>query len=739
MLALWPTGGAFVFIDSTISHLGFMLLSLSISSVESIQAFLFYLTQYSISNLNAFIILIAIGWSLLFYSNGNKEHEQLKDKINSPIQLVNQLKGYFYINSFLALSLAITIFSFAGIPPLMGFFAKQMVLSAALDKGYIFLSLVAIITSVIGAVYYLNIIKEMFFHSSDYKYNSLFKNWTEFNSIYNNNNIVKDIVFYNNTKTTISSFFSFSISTITLIILLFIFGNKEWLSMGTINRLFFLCAKEHSARNLLLPSNTNKIVSDIYLNSSISSPSFILPQQAFGYHSTVSLNKTHPISPWFITGYSDAEGCFNVGLQKNPNGKFYVRPSFLIQVHSKDNLLLMQIKDYLGGIGNIYTNSEVSRFTVRSLDDILKIILHFDNYPLITQKKSDFILFKQIIDKMVQGEHLSYKGLQEIINIRASINLGISNSLKTIFPNTIPVARPLIENITIPHPEWMTGFVSGAPKNNLRLAISLLGGCSKNIKKRVSLNKKLKNLYEQYCSTNFYSTNIAPTKSDNTVHSSYTLEGKNSKSLVESLPSSILELNGLPMCSDLVEWLRGFTDAEGCFYIDRQSDKKVYFVFTVQLHKDDAPLLLRLRDHFNIGKVSLSLNRVNWICRNQNEARVLIDIFSKNPLNTTKHLNFVIWKEAFELYTNRTGKSCSSELMTKILALKDEMNKKRTNFNMPTDHTIRITDYWFLGFVEGEGSFYVLRNRRLGLGFSISQAIIDKAPLPRLAEQGFYS
>lgn len=65
--------------------------------------------------------------------------------------------------------------------------------------------------------------------------------------------------------------------------------------------------------------------------------------------------------------------------------------------------------------------------------------------------------------------------------------------------------------------------------------------------------------------------------------------------------------------------------------------------------------------------------------------------------------------------------------MTKVLALKNEMNRGRTNFNMPADHTIRITDYWLLGFVEGEGSFFVKRNRRLGLGFSITQAMIDKA------------
>jgi NADH-ubiquinone oxidoreductase chain 2 len=195
-----------------------MLLALGISSIESTQAFIFYLTQYSISNLNAFIILIAIGFSLYNYVSKNKEHEQLLDKNNSPIQLVSQLKGYFYINPILALSLAITIFSFMGIPPLVGFFGKQMVLSAALDKGYIFISIIAILTSVIGGVYYLNIIKEIFFYSSEYKVNPLLKNL----NIYANINIK-----YKHDDIKLSSPISFTISVITLITLLFIFINKE--------------------------------------------------------------------------------------------------------------------------------------------------------------------------------------------------------------------------------------------------------------------------------------------------------------------------------------------------------------------------------------------------------------------------------------------------------------------------------------------------------------------------------
>ena len=131
---------------STISHIGFILLALSINNIESIQAFFFYIMQYSISNLNAFFILIAIGSSLYYHVwNDSNITRNLKDRNNSPIQLISQLKGYVHVNPYLSISLAVTLFSFIGVPPLIGFFAKQMILSAALDNGYIFITLIAII------------------------------------------------------------------------------------------------------------------------------------------------------------------------------------------------------------------------------------------------------------------------------------------------------------------------------------------------------------------------------------------------------------------------------------------------------------------------------------------------------------------------------------------------------------------------------------------------------------------
>jgi len=177
--------------------------------------------QYSISNLNAFIILISIGYSFFYYVYNNIEYDKLKDKDNSPVQLISQIKGYFYINPLLAVSLALTIFSFIGIPPLVGFFAKQMVLSAAIDNGYIFIVLIAILTSVISAVYYLGIIKQIFFDKPEYKFKIIYteyftkKDFIDF-SIFKDNNIFR-----------LSSYLTFSISILTLTITLFIIMPQE--------------------------------------------------------------------------------------------------------------------------------------------------------------------------------------------------------------------------------------------------------------------------------------------------------------------------------------------------------------------------------------------------------------------------------------------------------------------------------------------------------------------------------
>lgn len=156
---------------STISHVGFLLLAIAINTEDSIESFIFYLIQYSLTSANAFFILIAFGSLSLTLSGESKEKKNITTESTeaeySPVQFIAQLKGQFSLNNsasvLLALSLSIVLFSMAGIPPLVGFFAKQAVLLAAVKNGFIFLSLVAIITSVISAAYYLRIIKRMLF------------------------------------------------------------------------------------------------------------------------------------------------------------------------------------------------------------------------------------------------------------------------------------------------------------------------------------------------------------------------------------------------------------------------------------------------------------------------------------------------------------------------------------------------------------------------------------------------
>ena len=226
---------------STISHVGFILLALSINSVESIQSFMFYLLQYSISNLNAFIILISVGFSLYIYVHEHKQdRDNLIDQNNSPIQFINQMKGYFHINPYISISFAITIFSFIGIPPVIGFFAKQMILSAALDNGYVFISLVAILTSVIGAGYYLNLIKQIFFYKSDYIINSSIDNIVLSGYILPNNyyeknmDVSKGNISFKPENISINSALASTISIITLIQILFIFVPEEWFNIISI-------------------------------------------------------------------------------------------------------------------------------------------------------------------------------------------------------------------------------------------------------------------------------------------------------------------------------------------------------------------------------------------------------------------------------------------------------------------------------------------------------------------------
>ena len=97
---------------------------------------------------------------------------------------------------------------------------------------------------------------------------------------------------------------------------------------------------------------------------------------------------------------------------------------------------------------------------VRASKELRVILEHFDKYPLITQKQADFNLFKQVVEMLSHKEHLTPEGINKIIGIKASVNLGLSEELKAAFPNTIPVPKPIVEDQEIKDPNWLSGFVS---------------------------------------------------------------------------------------------------------------------------------------------------------------------------------------------------------------------------------------------------------------------------------------
>jgi NADH-ubiquinone oxidoreductase chain 2 len=125
------------------------------------------------------------------------------------------------------LSTTITGFSLAGIPLLIGFFAKQMVLSTALDNGYVFMALVAVLTSVMSAVYYLNVIKNIFFFKDNYQINPSLDNLNLVATCEKTLEHRETKVNFKIENIVLSRALSNVISILTLILLLFIYIKNE--------------------------------------------------------------------------------------------------------------------------------------------------------------------------------------------------------------------------------------------------------------------------------------------------------------------------------------------------------------------------------------------------------------------------------------------------------------------------------------------------------------------------------
>jgi hypothetical protein len=181
-----------------------------------------------------------------------------------------------------------------------------------------------------------------------------------------------------------------------------------------------------------------------------------------------------------------------------------------------------------------------------------------------------------------------------------------------------------------------------------------------------------------------------------------------------------------------LEWLCGLTDAKGNFYIRRRSpNSSVYsFKFSIGVHIDDMDMLIFIQKTLGFGKVYESGNVCYYEVYDLKGIVKIIEIFTKHPLNSTKLLNFLDFKKAYELYIS--SKKKSEEIVQEIAKIKNGMNSQRTDFQMPESYKPRITPYWLLGFVEGEGSFNVTKG--YNLSFGIPQSSKDSILMERIKD-----
>jgi NADH-quinone oxidoreductase subunit N len=131
---------------SSINNVGFALIGLAAGGVAGASSVLFYMAVYVVMTLGAFLCVL---W--------------MRDGDGRPVEEIASLSGLSQTRPGMAAAIAIFMFSLAGIPPLFGFWPKLLVFTAAVESGYVALAVAGILGTVIGAYYYLKIVKVMYF------------------------------------------------------------------------------------------------------------------------------------------------------------------------------------------------------------------------------------------------------------------------------------------------------------------------------------------------------------------------------------------------------------------------------------------------------------------------------------------------------------------------------------------------------------------------------------------------
>jgi hypothetical protein len=169
---------------------------------------------------------------------------------------------------------------------------------------------------------------------------------------------------------------------------------------------------------------------------------------------------------WYVTGITDGDGGFFVGIIKSTNSigwSIRLIYSLTASNNQANYLMLLRINEYFGNIGRIVleNTSNVFRLEIHGLKNCLIVRDHFFKYPLLTYKLVYFQLWSLIIDLMLNKKHLTREGLLLIVALKALFPKGLSNLLITYFsdynPVTLPNYSPDIKSLNI---FWIAGFIN---------------------------------------------------------------------------------------------------------------------------------------------------------------------------------------------------------------------------------------------------------------------------------------
>ena len=135
------------------------------------------------------------------------------------------------------------------------------------------------------------------------------------------------------------------------------------------------------------------------------------------------------LTPDYLAGFIDGEGCFSVSVHPQLNSKWgwLIDPDFTINQHKQSRKILESIQSFLG-CGKIYekspNKSNVLTYVVYGRRTILeKVIPFLDSYPLISNKRHDYVKFREIIVRLTNKEHHTIEGFQNIVRIAFDMNV----------------------------------------------------------------------------------------------------------------------------------------------------------------------------------------------------------------------------------------------------------------------------------------------------------------------------